>query len=1182
MSLKPDFEMTPPGALECSFLGAARLVFNDQELKLSFKKVLALMAYLALEGSTPRSRLVGLLWSDLDEDSARRNLRRELHRLKTKTPQLEGRCESVGDDLRLREPFSSDAQAFLDALARDDPETALGLYKGVLLDGLELSGASGFHEWLEVKREFFGRQHKKAMLDFAECLETRGELRRALELHLKLLEQDELQERQHREIMRLHYLLGEREAALEQFERFKIMLNTELKLEPLPETLELARQIRAAQTLMPQAQTRVSSQALLLPRTAPLVGRVEAWAQMEAAWLAGQLIFISGEPGVGKTRLLLEFAASKGTFHQNTGRPGDSLAPYSTAIRTISDLLEAHPTLELPVWVKRELSRLLPTLSSEPPPLIASLEERLRFFNAFVELVMLALRDVPILISDDMQFFDAASLELGLYASQRFLGTGGKHLIAAFRRGDLQADTQIMIEQFVASGQAVLIELEPLAQNDVLELVRGLSGAEGATLFSKRLHHATGGNPFFALETIRNLFDTELLTLDSGGGWITPFDNETSDYAELPIPPSVRDAVLRRVRGLGAPSQRLLEAASLTSDGFTLETLQGATALNEWEGLEGLENAIRARILEPFSEGYKFAHDLMRSSIEENLSNERKKLLHKKLAVSLEKTASQPAQIADHLEKAGLKLEAVTWRVKAAQVAETVYANFEALEQYQKALEDGADDLEAFNIHKSRIHLLAVLSDLGQWETELEHLTPLVARLDNPSLEIELQIMHIRLLRQTAPEDQALLPLEQLRSRLDLTSAQHSEVHSLTGAVMFNLGKTQEAETHLKSALELLESKPSKQHGFIYSMLGQSAREQGNYLAAMQYHLQAKSISQSLGDQIGQITQTINSSYALALSGDVKAALLGFEQTLVQSRAVGSIRHEISSLLNLGHYLTMTFNLKQAQDYLEQALVLSRQSHHHNTESTILGNLADLRRLRGELGTAVGFLQQAQGIADRMKNGRNFAQSSIDLADVLVQLGDFDAAKINLENARELIEAGRMARLQDSLELLLALVEINAKEPQRALERANRLEAAQPEPRDGATVAWLKGTALLALGQGQLALEAIQTYIHESDPELMSRLIALRLEASTLLGINLQILTKEAITLLDSGRVPPLEALELRQALSQALEKSGNLEQAQEVRQTAKTSLLEMAATLEEYPDLKTLFLEKNRDLLTL
>jgi DNA-binding SARP family transcriptional activator len=412
MSLKPDFQMTPHGALEGYFLGAARLVLNDQEIKLSFKKVLALMAYLALEGSTPRSKLVALLWSDLDEDSARRNLRRELHRLKTKTPQLEGRCESVGDDLRLREPFSSDAQIFLNAVARDDPETALELYKGVLLEGLELSGASGFHEWLELKREFFGRQHKKAMLDFAERLETRGDWRRALELHLQLLEQDELQERQHREIMRLYYLLGEREAALEQFERFKIILNTELKLEPLPETLELARQIRAAQTLMPQTQTRVSSQALLLPRTAPLVGRLDAWARMEAAWNAGQLIFVSGEPGVGKTRLLLEFAASKGAFHQNTGRPGDVIAPYSTAIRTISDLLEAHPTLKLPVWVKCELSRLLPTLSSEPPPLIGSLEERLRFFNAFVELVMLVLRDVPILISDDMQFFDAASLEL--------------------------------------------------------------------------------------------------------------------------------------------------------------------------------------------------------------------------------------------------------------------------------------------------------------------------------------------------------------------------------------------------------------------------------------------------------------------------------------------------------------------------------------------------------------------------------------------------------------------------------------------------------------------------------------------------------------------------------------------------------------------------------------------------
>ncbi len=1178
MSLESYFEMTPPEALECYFFGSARLVLNDRELKLSFKKVLALMAYLALEGSTSRSKLVDLLWSDLNEDSARRNLRRELHRMKTKTPQLGGRCESAGDDLRLREPFSSDAQTFLDAVARDDPETALGLYKGVLLEGLELAGASGFHEWLEVKREFFERQHKKAMLDLAERLETRGEWRRALELHLKLLEQDELQERQHREIMRLHYLLGEREAALEQFERFKVMLNTELRLEPLPETLELARQIRAAQTLMPRAQTRVSSQALLLPRTAPLVGRAEVWARMEAAWTAGQIIFVSGEPGVGKTRLLLEFASSKGSFFQSAGRPGDSLAPYSTATRSITDMLEQGLKTEIPTWVRRELSKLVPELTSELPPATGSPEERLRFFQAFAELLTL---EVSTLVSDDLQFFDAASLELGFHALQRFSGSG-RHVMLGFRRGELQVETERLIEQFIASGQAVLIELEALAETDVLELVRGLSGADGATLFSKRLHRATGGNPFFALETIRNLFDTELLTLDSSGAWITPFDRDTSDYAELPIPPSVREAVLRRVRGLGAPSQRLLEVASLTSDGFSLETLQGATALSEWEGLEGLETAIRARILEPFSEGYKFAHDLMRSSIAENLSLERQKLLHKKLAASLEKTFGAPARIADHLEKANLKLEAVPWRVKAAQAAEKVYANPEALEQYQLALKDGAGDLEAFNIRKSKIQLLAVLSDLGQWQTELEHLIPLVARLDNPSLEIELRIMQIRLLRQTAPEDHALSPLEQLRSRVDLTSAQRCEVDSLIGAVLFKLGQTQEAETYLKSALSLLELKPSKQLGFIYSMLGQSAREQGNYIDAMRYHLQAKSIAEFLDDQIGQITQTINFSYAQASSGDVNSALLGFEQALTQSRAVGSIRHEISSLLNLGHYLTITSNLEKAKDVLEQALVLSRQSQHHTTESTVLGNLAELHRLRGELGAATTFLQEAQGIADKMKNGRSFAQTSIDLADVLIQLGDFDAAKINLEAARQLIEAGQMARLQDRLEPLLALVDLKAKEPKRAFDRLHRLEVEQPNSKDDANVAWLKGMALLALGQRQLALETIQTHLQESDPELRSRLIALRLEATTRLGADIQTLTQEAAKLLESGRVPPLEALELRVALSQALETNGNLEQAQEVRQTARTSLLEMAASLEDHPELQKLFLEKNRDLLTI
>ena len=111
--------------LELCLLGMPQVRLAGMDLKFGFKKILGILAFLTLEGTTSRSKLVSLFWSDLDEDSARRNLRRELHRLKTKFPQLEGLIVADGEVLKLSTSCSSDVDNFLVALERDDFEVCL-------------------------------------------------------------------------------------------------------------------------------------------------------------------------------------------------------------------------------------------------------------------------------------------------------------------------------------------------------------------------------------------------------------------------------------------------------------------------------------------------------------------------------------------------------------------------------------------------------------------------------------------------------------------------------------------------------------------------------------------------------------------------------------------------------------------------------------------------------------------------------------------------------------------------------------------------------------------------------------------------------------------------------------------------------------------------------------------------
>lgn len=324
------------------------------------KKALGLIAYLALEGPASRARLADLLWSENDEESARHNLRVELHRLRKTV--LRDYLHADEKTVGLRGPLDSDVAQFQALLERGEVEGALELYRGPLLAELELPGATGFAEWLEGWREQLGRQRRRALLYRAENLEIRGDWRGALEIHLQLLAEDDLQERHHREVMRLHYLLGEREAALERFERLKGTLRQELGLEPLPETADLARQIRSAQALSPPV---VAPQTPTL--AVPLRAREEAWERIEAAWAARQLVVLTGEPGVGKSRLARDFALSKGPLQTNQGRPTDLGVPFATLSRAVREMLQENPGLELPAWARLELSRLVADLAQIDP-----------------------------------------------------------------------------------------------------------------------------------------------------------------------------------------------------------------------------------------------------------------------------------------------------------------------------------------------------------------------------------------------------------------------------------------------------------------------------------------------------------------------------------------------------------------------------------------------------------------------------------------------------------------------------------------------------------------------------------------------------------------------------------------------------------------------------------------------
>ena len=309
--------------LQLYFLGTLDIRYDDRQLpKPATLKSQSLLAYLPLhrDRPQPRDRLADLFWGGRPERKARRSLTTALWHIRRCLPD---------EELILSDPhtvqFDPHADLWLDVdefesrVSHDDLaslQAAVALYRGDFLDGF-------YGDWIINERYRLETLFSEALARLMVTQEANGEHEAALATALRLLDHDALREDAHRLAMHAYCHLGQRYAALEQYRRCREIVLEELSAEPMVETSELYQAIlegrvavgRARPVQIPAAAPSVPAGRSPLDVIAPsrLVGREEELAFLHECWQgaeAGQggLALISGEAGVGKTRLVEEFA----------------------------------------------------------------------------------------------------------------------------------------------------------------------------------------------------------------------------------------------------------------------------------------------------------------------------------------------------------------------------------------------------------------------------------------------------------------------------------------------------------------------------------------------------------------------------------------------------------------------------------------------------------------------------------------------------------------------------------------------------------------------------------------------------------------------------------------------------------------------------------------------------------
>ena len=1118
----------PTGKLEIRLLGVPCVTIGRLEITPAVRKGMALAAYLALEGPTDRHQLADLLWTDLDESDARRNLRQELWRLQ-RTP-LAAWLDVRPGSLSLSPDIQVDVTEFHRLLGAADLGAALALYRGPLMAQVELSGAAGFDDWLAARRADLNGVWKAALQRRGTDLESQGDLRGALGVQLQLLQDDEFQEVCQREAMRLHLLLGERAEGLRRFERYTRMLGDELGLKPLPETLALARTLqdsgRPNAAPSPAPDPRLP-QALSLP----LIGRSTEWLQLQE--YRGALTLVTGEPGVGKTRLTEAFASTLGmplhlrAFEVSSETP---LYPAAEAIRAAlatARMAERLETLD-PLW-RSEAARLVPELGAAPESTLQP-DGRARFLNGVATTLSWAATPQGVLVFEDLHWADPMTLELLLHLARQPLERRPR-LIATARSRELSERPQLTaaLHTLEREDRLCRISLGGLGPADVLTLVQVLSGSDAGQRFASRLFEATSGNPLYLLESLRHLFELGTLRQDQDGRWSTEFDDSTSDYSELPLPESVRDAIVQRVAHHGPAARRLLEAASLSDEGFSLEDLAPALSLSDWEAIETLEGLLEAGLIARVgAERYGFSHDLVRRVLLQTLGPERRRLIHRRLAERMEGSGAPASQVARHLEEAGQGLQAAPWRVRAAEEAARVYAHSEALEQYALALQNGLGPREAFAVRSARTELLQALGNLPARGAELEALAALAGTLGETGLQADVQLSRIRYHLDAGHHFQALETTELLLAGTGLTAAHRAAGLRMAGHTLGKLGRLQEGERRLHEALEEAAVHATGLLPNIHNDLSNLTLELGKLDLARHHNEIALSHFQSAGNARGHAV-ALNSSARIAhVSGDDHRAHEHLDAALRVSRTLGDLHLQALFLNNLVRLQIDLGRLDQALAALNEGLALVSEPRSPVYEGLLRSRAGDVQRLKGELGAALENDLIAISLADEIGAVTVQITRRIHLSRFLLQLGDLPGAGEQLREAMELNAAACNSELHLLLELGQAELELRLGDPLAALQRLDHAAGGTVfRGEAGALLSVLRAAACLALGWVERAAEAMPHL--PARPALRAQALTVRLRTA---DGKMPDDEREAEVLLAAGQVPPLETLALQLALA--------------------------------------------------
>lgn len=666
---------------------------------------------------------------------------------------------------------------------------------------------------------------------------------------------------------------------------------------------------------------------------------------------SGRLVFVVGEAGIGKSRLIREldsYAISKDVmiikgrclYEENaepylpfidafgkyiSGRRGEQdwdshkvhtsedyfsmglvgIASGSVQSEEISD--ESHDASWEPIPMG-----LLPFDDEEKPTTSSKIkkinlqQERTRLFDALSQLVIDISEDEPLLlILEDLQWADDGSLQL-LHYLARNIQNSRVMICGAYRPEDIESirgevhSLSKTIRRMRPEKLFYEIKLNRFDENSTASMIESILRKQDIPkMFTSRLFEESEGNPFFIEEVVKSLVSEGLIDLNDYA-WKMKFDP-----SKIHMPGTIRDVIGRRIDRLDAKTKAILGYASIIGNQFNFEVLHRISEIEEETLIDSLDALIASNIIheDPTSreESYRFDHTLIREVVYNSMSRSRRRLMHKRIGYIIEELNKNKLDevvynLANHFYEGKDFKKTLVYAIKAAEKAISAFAPEDSLSYYNIALEA----LERLN------------------ETK-----------------------------------------ENINKRIDLLKK--------LGEMSFNLSEWKQALEYYKKAIKLCEdfdkyldkAESLRKTGYILNRMGDWKQAAKNFNTGL-------SISQELEDELGMADSHRGLGYIHWRMGEYSEAIQHYNECIKLSKEIKDVHTIAIAFIELGNVYIETGDIDKAIEYYINSLESLKPIEDYGEMARAYNNLGDSYLKKGEYDKAIDYFQKCEEMGKKI------------------------------------------------------------------------------------------------------------------------------------------------------------------------------------------------------------------------